>query len=95
MPDGFEWNPEKAARNLNYHGVSFEEAATVFDDGGVVIEPDYAHSDFEERFYAIGISERARILFVVFTERGDAARIISAREATTREQKHYETNQIY
>jgi uncharacterized protein len=86
---------EKAARNLNYHGVNFEEAVTVFDDAGVVIEPDYAHSDFEERFYAIGISQRAQVLFVVFTERGDNARIISAREATTHEQKHYEANQLY
>lgn len=90
----FEWNQDKAARNLQKHGVSFEEAATVFDDDGVWIEQDPAHSDTEERFFAYGLSRRAQVLFVSFTYRGENIGIISARKATPREREFYESNQV-
>jgi uncharacterized DUF497 family protein len=87
----FEWDHEKAARNLIDHdGVSFEEATTVFRDSlsMTIIDPD--HSDTEDRFIDIGMSLLGRVLVVCYTERGDAIRIISARRATRRERKTYE-----
>lgn len=87
----FEWHPPKAERNLAYHGVSFEEAATVFDDPLADIQPDLLHSIDEARFLALGTSSAEQLLVVVFTERPGVIRIISAREATPRERKNYET----
>jgi uncharacterized protein len=90
----FEWNADKAARNAaNHQGVTFEEAATVFNDARVLIEPDYDHSEYEQRFWAIGFSEQGRILLVVFTYRGESIHLISARKATPRERTDY-GNQI-
>ena len=87
----FEWHPPKAERNLAYHGVSFEEAATVFDDPLTDIQLDLLHSIGEARFLALGTSSAGRLLVVVFTERPGVIRIISAREATPRERRGYET----
>jgi len=91
MSGGFEWDPFKAAANLRKHGVSFDEAITVFDDGFGLLKPDTDHSDGEDRFLLIGMSEGARILVVVHCERkaGDAIRIISARKANSLEQRWY------
>jgi hypothetical protein len=86
----FAWNSEKAARNLAKHGVSFEEAETVFGDplGRIVTDP--RHSEEEERYVLLGLSHRQRLLAVMFTERAEQVRIISARQATRREHRDYE-----
>ena len=86
----FEWDPAKAAENLTKHGVSFEEAATVFRDtlSQTGLDPD--HSVAEERFVIFGLSTSGRLLVVAHTERGDTIRIISARLATSGERKLYE-----
>ena len=87
----FEWDPAKAAANFRKHKVSFPEAATVFLDPGVVIEPDHVHSADELRATAIGFSALSRVLLVVHTERGERIRLISARKATPEERRRYES----
>ena len=86
----FEWDFDKAVTNLVKHGVSFEEANTVFDDPLYVDFYDLDHSDDEHRYIMIGMSEQNRLLLVAYTERGDVIRLISAREATRAERKAYE-----
>jgi uncharacterized DUF497 family protein len=86
----FEWNVAKAARNVEKHGVSFEEASTAFGDPLSLTTPDPLHSVDEERFVLMGESVRGRILVVVHTEREGDIRIISARVATRRERGNYE-----
>ena len=86
----FEWDPQKAARNLAKHGASFEDAATVFGDPLGRIESDPRHSVGEERFVLLGLSRWQRFLAVMFAERGEAIRLISARRATRRERREYE-----
>lgn len=90
MDDLFEWNPEKAEANLKKHGVSFEEAITVFLDLLSLTVADPLHSTEENRFVINGFSERERQLVVVHTDRGDKIRIISARLATPNERRKYE-----
>ncbi len=85
-----EWDAAKAASNLRKHRVSFEEAATAFDDPLSLTIPDREHSASEERLVLLGAATSGRLLVVVHTERGDSIRIISARKATTRERKQYE-----
>jgi uncharacterized DUF497 family protein len=75
---------------LAKHGVSFEEAATVFGDPLGRIIPDPRHSSEEERSVLLGYSSSERLLAVMFADRGEAVRLISAREATHRERKEYE-----
>lgn len=87
----FEWHLPKAKSNLEWHGVSFEEAATVFEDPLVDIQPDLKHSIEEERFAAVGTSSQGRLLVVVFTETTDTIHIITAREPTPKERRHYES----
>jgi len=86
----FEWNSEKAARNLEKHGVSFPEAATVFSDPLSATFPDPDHSIGESRYVTIGISRLRQILVVAHTDRDDRLRIISARKATRQERRFYE-----
>lgn len=86
----FEWDPAKAKANLRSHGISFEEASTVFGDTRSITVHDPLHSDAEDRFVDIGMSAKLRILVVVYTERGGHVRIISARTATPKERKIYE-----
>jgi len=86
----FEWDEEKAKRNLRKHKVSFPEAATVFGDPLSVTFPDPDHSVDEDRFITMGISNRDRVLVVSHTDREDGIRIISARKAVGRERKFYE-----
>ena len=86
----FEWDTAKAAENLAKHGVSFEEAATVFRDTLSATGADPDHSVGEERFITFGVSTSGRLLVVAHTERGDTIRIISARPATPGERKIYE-----
>jgi uncharacterized DUF497 family protein len=84
----FEWDPKKARSNLAKHGVSFDEASTVFKDDLSITISDPLHSEDEERLVLIGRSYRDKLLVVVHTERGDRIRIISARPATRRERLH-------
>ena len=86
----FEWDGAKASTNVRKHGLSFEEAATVFGDQRAITIADPEHSLIEERFVTIGTSERDRILVVVATERRDKVRLISARPASRKERKQYE-----
>ena len=86
----FEWHVGKARVNLKKHGVSFEEATTVFADPLSVTIADPEHSAEEDRFILLGSSIRQRLLVVVFTERVRSIRIISARRATRSETKDYE-----
>jgi len=86
----FGWDQNKAATNNGKHGVSFEEAATVFGDPLSTTYPDPNHSVTEQRFIIIGLSERGRMLVVAHSDDGDLVRIISAREATAGERKAYE-----
>jgi uncharacterized protein len=88
----FEWDLEKAASNLKKHGVTFEEAATVFGDPLAAIFNDQVHSEEEQREIIVGHSAKNRLLLVCFTERAGAVRLISARRATKRERKDYEEN---
>ena len=86
----FEWDPRKAAANLTKHGVSFEEAATVFGDPLGRILTDPRHSMDEERLVLLGFSGRQRLLAVMFVERRETIRIIGSRRATRRERRYYE-----
>ena len=86
----FEWDPNKAVRNLQKHGVSFEEAATVFRDTLSITVSDPDHSADEDRYITVGSSSRLRVLMVSHTEREERIRIISARELTRKERKQYE-----
>lgn len=90
----FEWDPAKAASNFRKHGVSFEEAQTVFVNSLAIILDDPAHSVNEQREIIIGHSQRNRLLLVAFTERSGKVRIISARLATRLEREDYEQNAI-
>jgi uncharacterized DUF497 family protein len=85
-----EWDSRKATTNLRKHGVSFEEAATVFRDtlSATALDPD--HSAGEDRYVTFGVSVLGRLLVVAHTEREDRIRLISARLATKRERIIYE-----
>ena len=88
----FEWDPAKAKRNQKNHGVSFEEAKSVFFDDYARQFFDESHSDSEDRFLMLGVSNQSRVLLVCHCEleSAEVIRIISARKATTKEKKLYE-----
>lgn len=91
----FEWDPAKAASNSRKHGVSFEDAASVFGDPLLLSLPDDEHSDSEQRWISHGQSRRGQLLVVIhmYREVDDSTtevRIISARPATARERRDYE-----
>ncbi len=86
----FEWDDQKAASNLHKHGVSFDEAVSVFGDFLALTFSDTDHSEAEERSRTYGLSNKERILVVVHTERRNSIRIISARKATRYEKGIYE-----
>ncbi len=89
----FEWDTRKAAVNRTKHGVSFEEAATVFGDPDALEGPDLSHSDKESRFLRLGRATTGRVLMVAYTVRrrgdGENIRIISARRASRKERAAY------
>jgi uncharacterized DUF497 family protein len=87
----FEWDPGKATLNFKKHGVSFDEARTVFFDERARLIDDPDHSDGEDRFILLGLSSAMRVVLVCHCLRGDVQliRIISARKATPRESKSY------
>ena len=87
----FEWDPKKAEANLAKHGVSFEDASTVFGDPLAGTIPDPLHSGEEARFITMGHSAAGNLVVVVHTERGERAQIINARLATSAERKRYES----
>ena len=90
MALSFEWDPSKDASNTEKHGVTFEEASTVFSDPLSVTIGDPDHSDEEFRFLTMGLSVQNRLLVVIHTDRSEAIRLISARSATPRERRNYE-----
>jgi uncharacterized protein len=88
----FEWDDRKAASNLKKHNISFEQARCAFDDQSVLMIDDEASSHDEDRYLAIGRFD-GRLLAVSYTLRGNRTRIISARQANTREQHDYDRDQ--
>ncbi len=91
----FEWDPQKAARNLAKHGVSFAEASSCFEDSGVLALHDVTHSRAEDRYVALAKSNANRVLAVVFTVRRDQQgetifRIITARQASKKARLAYD-----
>lgn len=90
MNDLFEWNQEKAEANRKKHGVSFEEATSVFFDSLSLTVSDPLHSEEENRFVITGFSDQQRQLVIVHTDRGNKITIISARLATPNERRKYE-----
>ena len=83
----FEWDEDKAAANLKKHGIDFRDAALVFNDKNRIEYYDAEHSSTEDRYYTIGMVEK--VLFVVYTERKNRIRLISARPANKRERSLY------
>ena len=90
----FVWDPKKASANKRKHGISFEEAQTVFYDDNAQLAPDPDHSREEDRFVLLGISAQARVLVVChcYRESDSLIRLISARRANKREEKTYLEN---
>jgi len=86
----FSWDPKKAAANLKKHGVSFEEASTVFHDTLSITGSDPDHSGQEQRFVTFGNSSQDRLLVVAHTDEGETIRMISARLVTKQERRIYE-----
>ena len=91
----FDWDPNKASSNLLKHGLSFDEATTVFRDACMLSIYDREHSEEEDRWISIGLSETGRVLVVCHTFREEATgtsviRIFSTRKATKNEVMHYE-----
>lgn len=86
----YEWDAAKAVRNLKKHGLSFEEAATVFLDPLAITFPEPDHSGAENREITIGHTMKERLVFVAHCERGKRIRLISARPATKAERRQYE-----
>ncbi len=86
----FEWDDEKARANIKKHGIDFETAARVFADENRLEIYDEEHSEDEDRYITIGMIDNvACVVMVVYTERGEAVRLISARKATSQERRMY------
>ncbi|MCC6796553.1 MAG: BrnT family toxin [Candidatus Hydrogenedentes bacterium] len=87
----FTWDPKKAHANRQKHGISFEEAQSVFYDENAIEFYDDEHSEWEDRFLLLGISSRLRLLMIChcYRESEGIIRIVSARKATQRESAHY------
>jgi uncharacterized protein len=88
----FDWDEEKARINLDKHGVSFDEATSVFDDPLFLTFADPKHSIQEQRFIIMGESAKGRLIVVSYTDREEITRLISARPVTRRERKAYESD---
>jgi uncharacterized DUF497 family protein len=86
----FEWDERKARRNYDKHNVTFEEAATIFGDPGALTIYDDSHSQQEDRYVTIGMSDKAVLVVVCHTDKKNRIRIISARKATKNERRQYE-----
>ena len=92
----FEWDNRKNAQNRRKHGISFEEARTVFFDEHALLIADPDHSEHEERFILLGLSSALRTLVVChcYRRQGDVVRLISARRADRQEREEYEVRWI-
>jgi hypothetical protein len=90
MDDRFEWDPKKARTNLRKHAVSFEEAATTFNDPHLTEPVEDESSPDEQRWVVFGESVEGKLLRVVYTERGTKLRLISAKKVTPRQRQVYE-----
>jgi len=92
----FDWDPRKAAANLKKHGVSFEEARSVFYDESALQRPDEDHSEDEDRFLLLGLSGRLRTLVVChcYRQQDEVIRLISARKANSLERQQYENRRM-
>ena len=90
----FEWDEAKARANVRSHRVTFDEATTVFSDPFSLTILDAGHLAAEKRYIDLGISDKMRVLVVVYTERGSTIRIISCRKATSIERRRYEEGLI-
>jgi uncharacterized DUF497 family protein len=86
----FEWDEKKAKANQTKHGISFEEASTVFDDPLSINFDDPDHSIGENRYLIIGLSDQGKFLFVSYADRNNKIRLISARLVTSKERRYYE-----
>ncbi len=93
MKPEFEWDKNKAAKNIRKHRVSSDEAKSVFDDPGFITLVDEEHSPDEERYITVGLSENGRLLILAHTDRETQIRIISARRAGKREERFYEDSE--
>lgn len=89
----FEWDEEKAAANFRKRKIDFRDAALVFNDENYIELYDAAHSDYEDRYNVIGMVDD--LLFVVYTERRERIRIISARLATSEERRFYDAYNLF
>jgi uncharacterized protein len=92
MNDEFEWDETKAQANLKKHKISFQEARRIFDDLFALIEQDLSEDFGEDRFLATGVVKGV-LVTVVYTERGERIRLISARKANSDEQRRYYRSQ--
>lgn len=90
----FEWDRQKAEANLHKHGVSFDEARSVFLDDLSIVIPDPAHSVEEERSIIIGVARNGQVFVVCYVEQGSVIRLISARKATRAERWKYEQTSL-
>ena len=86
----FEWDPKKAKANLAKHGLGFAEAATVFQDPLAITIFDPDHSESEDRYVTIGVSDQGRAMIAAHADRDDRIRIVSARELTRSERREYD-----
>ena len=86
---GFQWDDGNATKNWKKHDVSQSECEQIFFNRPLILRRDKKHSEFESRYYVLGQTELGRLLFVVFTIRGDKIRVISARNMTEREEQRY------
>lgn len=89
---GFDWDDGNLIKNKKKHGVEIQECEEIFFNQPILIKRDFKHSANERRAIAMGITNQKRLLFVVFTLRGDLIRIISARDVNSKERKIYEEN---
>jgi hypothetical protein len=87
---GFQWDEGNADKSLERHGVSDGECEQVFFNEPLLVAEDEAHSEGEQRCFALGQTETGRRIFVVFTIRNQLVRVISAREMTAQERRRYE-----
>ena len=87
---GFDWDEGNSEKNWVTHGVACGEAEEVFFNVPLVLAPDPEHSEEEDRYYGLGVTNGGRPLFVVFTIRGELVRVVSARDMSRRERRMYE-----
>jgi uncharacterized DUF497 family protein len=86
---GFEWDEGNISKNWEKHKVTHLECEEIFFNEPLIVKQDKTHSISEERYFALGKTDRGRVLFVVFTARGDKIRVISARDASKKERRYY------